>query len=124
MGFKKQDLDDFLKKNDLLDDDTHSICVTTRRGIFSSVNDYYFISFNRQGLAIIPLTAMGKFVGNIFFSENDQIEEAFLKKAIWGYKFIIKPKGDKKGSKFTVRSIMVGYHEQKAELAEFIKKYG
>lgn len=110
----KSDIEKFLTEKNLFDEDTDFIWVT-------SGNSYFIISFCKNGLALVPITPLGDFRGDIDLLEKENIDTIEFKKKILGYKLKITAINSEKYS-FVVRPFMISYKGQKESIKNIMRK--
>ncbi|EGO6608538.1 hypothetical protein GWG83_001578 [Enterococcus faecalis] len=114
---KQTDIKDFLKSYNLLDSNTYFVWGTVG-------NSYFIISFCDKGICLLPVAFSGNLSGEIHLLEKKDIEILDMKKKIFSYKLIIKPKDiDLEQINFTIRPFMIGYKGQKENIENILKIY-
>ena len=109
---KKTDIENFLKEDNLYDEDSDFIWAT--KGSL-----YFIVAFVEKGIVLLPIGALGDLTGDISLLEKQDIKSVEFKKKLLGYKLIISDSNSDSFS-FVVRPFMIGYKGQKESIANII----
>lgn len=74
MILKKEEIEAFLKRHDLFEEDTHFVWATVRGA-------YFIVAMDASKLMLLPITPMGKISGEIHLLEQKDIEKIEIKKS-------------------------------------------
>lgn len=116
---KREKIISFLKEKNCFDGSEKIIWANVK----NAQSAYVVLVFNKTGCLTLPITPLGKIEGNIIYAESSDIKSITFKKGLIAYKLTI----DSTTSDippFRVNKIMVGYIQQREELAELLSQYG